>query len=91
MMGEEIEEIIIDGEMREALQNLEKDYGNLGVGIELVERELGVSNPSNDKLKKLIVDLELWVKTMRNNICYLDDARVVFHKRRIVDGLELKW
>ncbi len=75
-------------ELKDSLQSLQNDYGNLGVGIELLEEEIYGGYPiSNEKIKKLIGDIETWIEEVGDCITPIDDARIIFNKKQILNKL----
>ncbi len=74
-------------ELKEALQSLFNDWENLGVGIELIEEEIYDDVCSDEKIKKLIKDIELWGDTIQTTISDLDEARIIFQKKQIINNL----
>lgn len=75
-------------ELKETLQNLQNDYSSLGIGIELLAEEIYGDFCSVDKLKKCIEDVELWASNLENVIYDLDEARIIFQKKEIINSLE---
>ncbi len=74
-------------ELEEQLQNLQNDWENLGVGIELLDYEINKDNCSENKIKKLIEDVELCGTTLKTTIDDLDEARLIFQKKQIINNL----
>ena len=81
------EEEITEG-LKDSFQSLMNDHQNLGAGLELLENEIYSDSPSDEKLKKLIADVELWTTEVNSCVGYLDDARVVSQKMKIIYNLE---
>jgi len=45
---------------------------------------------SNEKIKKLIEDIETWVEGLRDCTSPIDEARIIFNKKQILRKLEDK-
>lgn len=71
-----------------AIEKLELDIDNFIVSKNILLAELNFYNPEAEKLKRLICDIELWAVELHNKrIPELDDARVIFLKRRAVNKI----
>ncbi len=80
----------MDEEIKEALQCLQNDHEGLAVGIELLEEEIYGRDPSSEKMKELIEGVELWATGIIDSIAPLEEARIIFQKKRIINSLENK-
>ena len=70
------------------IEKLETDIDHLTIAKNMLLAELNYYSPSAEKLKSLICDIELWASELHNHrIPEIDDARVIFLKRRALNRL----
>jgi len=70
------------------IEKLELDIDHLIISKNMLLAELNFYSPSAEKLKSLICDIELWASELHNIIIpEIDDARVIFLKRRALNRL----
>ncbi len=74
-------------ELKEALQSLENDWEKIGEGITNLGEEIYYDNCLGEKVKKFIEDVELWVKEIQNTIDDLDEARIIFQRKEMINSL----
>ena len=74
-------------ELKDVLIEIQNDYGNLGIGIEFLEEEINEEECSVEKLKKCAEDVEVWVSNLQSVIDDLDEARIIFQKKQIINNL----
>lgn len=81
-------------ELKDILQSLQNDYGDLGVGIELLEEEIWNNKDyeeieiSPKKIIKLVKDIELWADSITDLVGDFDEAIEIYKKKQILNGLE---
>lgn len=72
----------------EAIEKLDEDIDRFIIAKNMLVAELKFYNPSAEKLKTLIVDIDFWTSELRNRrMAELDDARKTFLKQRAVNRL----
>jgi len=74
-------------ELEEQLQNLYNDYENLKIPITNLDNEIYKDNCSGEKIKKFIENIEVRLSTIQTTIADLDEARIIFQKKQIINNL----
>ena len=83
------EEILDENsELKDSLQSLENDYQSLGVEMEFLADEIYEEIPSEEKINKIIEDIELILSNFSACVDDVEKERVTLVKRRIINNLE---
>lgn len=77
-------------DFKDVLQLLQNDYGDLGVGIELLEEELYSDELSVEKVKTLIKDISLWVSEIDERVDDVEVEGELLYRREVLESLKEK-
>jgi len=70
-----------------AYRKIFSNHENMKVELDMLEEELTDYDITEDKIKKIIESIELWLSKINNNINELNQAREDFRNRKMIEEL----